>query len=295
LWYNFIFADGSINKEYQTSVASFGWWAVRGLRGLGAGYRIFTEYADDGNLTAELSARFKSSQPHLDSLFSVYPQNIIMDDGSERPAWNLKNAPDQSAELLLALAGVHGLADFDYLEEIRYLADALIGWQYVGDQKPYIGMYYCWQNTWHSWGNNQALALVTAYEITGEESYLTSVKLWADNFVPALLRRDHLAEITYDPGGEWQVSDFPQIAYGINSTYRGIKALADHEISDYYTALADHVFSWFEGENIAHTIMYDHETGRCFDGIISPQQVNQNSGAESTIECLLAIQARGGW
>jgi hypothetical protein len=36
--------------------------------------------------------------------------------------------------------------------------------------------------------------------------------------------------------------------------------------------------------------MYSISTGVCFDGISSPTSVNQNSGAESTIEALLAIQ-----
>ena len=35
--------------------------------------------------------------------------------------------------------------------------------------------------------------------------------------------------------------------------------------------------------------MYDPETGRCFDGILSETEINKNSGAESTIEALYAI------
>ena len=108
LWYNFIFEDGSINQEYRTSVASFQWWAVRGLRGLGAGYRIFANLSEHEALSQRIINRFLSSQAHLDSLFSSYPQMTIADDGSERPGWNLSNAPDQSSELLIALAGVHG-------------------------------------------------------------------------------------------------------------------------------------------------------------------------------------------
>ena len=37
--------------------------------------------------------------------------------------------------------------------------------------------------------------------------------------------------------------------------------------------------------------MYDPATGRTFDGIVSDTAFNHNSGAESTIEGLLAIQA----
>ncbi len=295
LWYNFIYADGSINKEYKTSVASFEWWAVRGLRGLGAGYRIFTAQPGFAVLTDQISSRFSSSQPHLDSLFSSYPQLTLMDDGSERPSWNLSNAPDQSAELLIALAGVHGLGKFDYKLEIQYLAEALMGWQYTGEASDYRGLYYCWQNTWHGWGNTQALALLQAYEILGEENYLTSVKLWADHFVPAFIQSSFPAGIEHDAQGNWKIRNYSQIAYGLGSTYRGMQALAVLTGSPEYQQRAEQVFAWFKGQNVAKTQMYDPATGRCFDGINGVDQVNHNSGAESTIECLLAIQARGGW
>ena len=34
LWYNFMFRDGTINKDHVNSKSEFGFWAVRGLRGL---------------------------------------------------------------------------------------------------------------------------------------------------------------------------------------------------------------------------------------------------------------------
>jgi len=295
LWYNFIFEDGSINKEYRTSVASFGWWAVRGLRGLGAGYRIFVSQPKYESLTKQIAYRFSLSQTHLDALFLNYPQYKTMDDGSERPVWNLEFAPDKSSELLLALAGMHGLAGFDYSKEIQYLAEALIGWQYTGEEETYKGMFYCWQNTWHSWGNNQALALIKAYSIIGDEKYLSSVKLWADQFVPNLIQNNFPAEIRHDSLGNWEVNDYSQIAYGINSTYRGMQALAEITGSPEYQQRAEQVFSWFKGDNVARIQMYDPASGRCFDGINGVDKVNYNSGAESTIECLMAIQTRAGW
>jgi len=36
--------------------------------------------------------------------------------------------------------------------------------------------------------------------------------------------------------------------------------------------------------------MYDPKTGRCYDGIVSKNNVNKNSGAESTIEALPSLQ-----
>jgi len=295
LWYNFIFEDGSINTEYRTSVAEFQWWAVRGLRGLGASYRIFANQSGNDSLLGEISSRFLASQSHLDSLFKTYPDLTPAEDGSLRPSWNLSNAPDQSAELLMALAGVHGLGPFDYSQEIKYLAEALIGWQYKGLNEDYQGMYYCWQNTWHGWGNNQALALLQAYIILGEEEYLESVKTWADHFVPGLIKANFPAEITQDTTGTWQIRNHNQIAYGLGSTYRGLKTLSAITGSAEYATRAEEVFDWFKGKNVANTPMYDPTTGRCFDGIAEGNRVNRNSGAESTIECLLAIQTRGGW
>ena len=295
LWYNFMFEDGSINTEYRTSVSSFQWWAVRGLRGLGAGYRIFSSLPAEGTFKLEIVKRFKASQPHLDSLFSNYPNFSLADDGTQRPSWNLENAPDQSSELLLALAGVHGLGEFDYKQEINILAEALIGWQYQGDDKKYKGLYYCWQNTWHGWGNNQSLALLQAYLILEDERFLTSVKMWADFFVPSLIESDFPAEINLDSSGMWQTREYNQIAYGLGSTYRGMKTLSAITGSAEYASSAEAVFSWFKGQNVASTQMYDPLNGRCFDGIAEGKRVNRNSGAESTIECLLAIQSRGGW
>jgi len=295
LWYNFMFEDGSINTEYRTSVASFQWWAVRGLRGLGAGYRIFSSLPDNETFNQQIFLRFKASQPHLDSLFSSYPKFSMADDGTLRPSWNLENAPDQSSELLLALAGVHGLGEFDYEQEIKFLAEALIGWQYQGDDNQYKGLYYCWQNTWHGWGNNQSLALLQAHLILEDERFLTSVKMWADFFVPTMINSQYPAEIRLDSLGIWQTKAYNQIAYGLGSTYRGIKTLSAVTGNAEYASAAEDVFSWFKGNNVASTQMYDPLTGRCFDGIAEGKRVNRNSGAESTIECLLAIQSRGGW
>jgi hypothetical protein len=58
-----------------------------------------------------------------------------------------------------------------------------------------------------------------------------------------------------------------------------------------YANLAGDIATWFFGNNSASQIMYDHITGKGFDGIDSASKINYNSGAESTIEALLSIQA----
>jgi hypothetical protein len=56
-----------------------------------------------------------------------------------------------------------------------------------------------------------------------------------------------------------------------------------------YLALSARLRSWFFGQNDAARIIYDQESGRIYDGIISATEINMNSGAESTIEGLLVI------
>jgi hypothetical protein len=58
-----------------------------------------------------------------------------------------------------------------------------------------------------------------------------------------------------------------------------------------YLEIAQKIASWFFGGNDATKSMYDVNTGRCYDAINSAENINMNSGAESTIEALLAISA----
>ena len=61
--------------------------------------------------------------------------------------------------------------------------------------------------------------------------------------------------------------------------------------SDKYGVQAGNLGSWYFGGNTANQTMYSTSTGRCFDGIDSESSFNSNSGAESTIEALLSMQA----
>ncbi|MFX0202394.1 MAG: glycosyltransferase [Candidatus Hodarchaeota archaeon] len=54
-----------------------------------------------------------------------------------------------------------------------------------------------------------------------------------------------------------------------------------------YLKIAHIAFSWFRGNNSRKLEVYDQKTGGCYDGI-TPQGINLNQGAESTICYLLA-------
>lgn len=51
---------------------------------------------------------------------------------------------------------------------------------------------------------------------------------------------------------------------------------------------AQRAFDWYLGSNDLHTPLYNPQTGGCFDGL-TPDRVNQNQGAESTLSFLLSL------
>lgn len=54
-----------------------------------------------------------------------------------------------------------------------------------------------------------------------------------------------------------------------------------------YLDVANSVFGWFIGENSRRVVMYNAETGGCYDGL-AKDYVNRNQGGESSISYLLA-------
>lgn len=292
LWNNFIYADGTRNTNHRNSEAEFGWWAIRGLRGLAAAYKIFENSEIDSQLVQKINQQIETANIHIQAALSYYPSTNLTYLGM-KPAWLIKNAPDMNSELMISLTKLHNTGKFDYSDAIEKIAKGLIGYQYRKAGHDLDGMFLCWNNTWHNWGNNQAFALLEAYKVTGDSTFLTSVKVWADSFVPFLDKAGFPNEITVDFNGNYTTETDPQIAYGFNSLYHGMKTLANITNEQKYALAAENIFAWFIGQNNAGISMYDPESGRCYDGIDGENSINMNSGAESTIECLSAIQMRG--
>ena len=119
---------------------------------------------------------------------------------------------------------------------------------------------------------------------------LASAERWANGFLTWQVNEGYLWEITASSPTALSKVKYPQIAYGIGSSYRGVQRLAEITGLARHDSLAQRIIGWFDGANTAGQRMYDHDTGRCYDGINSADEVNLNSGAESTIEALLALQ-----
>ncbi|MCH7573792.1 MAG: hypothetical protein IIA59_01580 [Candidatus Marinimicrobia bacterium] len=287
LWHNFIFADGAINTTHKNSVASFGWWAARGLRGLAAAYHIFKE--SDSTLAELILARFQLGNHHLNASLSKFPLKVETAQGP-RAGWLPSDAPDMSAEFLLALAKMTKESPLDYRQEIQLLSAGILTFQLRSAGSDLDGMFYSWQNIWHNWGNLQALALLEGFALSQDSTLLAAVERWADGFLSWQADQGYYWEIAVTEPTEFSLTAFPQIAYGLGSSFKGIHRLAATTGLERHHHLARRLLGWFQGDNHANRAMYDPQTGRCYDGINSPVEVNLNSGAESTIEALLALQ-----
>ena len=143
---------------------------------------------------------------------------------------------------------------------------------------------------WHAWGSRSTEALARTSVALNRPDFLAAARGEAD----ALWARFLLAgQVPWEIAPNGAVTWVPQIAYGIGPIVEGYLALADATDDQRYAAFAGLTAAWFLGANPAGVSMYDERTGRTFDGIDGPSagQVNRNSGAESTIEALLALQA----
>ena len=180
---------------------------------------------------------------------------------------------------------------------IHHMADGIMMMQVHSPDSLQDGAFLSWENLWHAYGNIQSYALLMAGQELLDSALIQSAMHEIDHFYPAYLKiggLDHFwvkkesnTIIRYD------IKAFNQIAYGRSPMIHA--ALLAHALSGEadikYLDLAAELALWFFGKNPANAIMYDPATGRGYDGINSPTEFNKNSGAESTIESLLALQA----
>jgi hypothetical protein len=291
-FYNFIWEDYSINKDFKTSVAEPNWWSWRALWALCEGYNFFKDndefFSEKLFKTIEKAiAVIKKNIPSKHETKNVY--------GFIRPTWlPYETASDQAAVLLLGLSSyLLNNKDEIILNYCNKLTDGIILMQ-EGEQNyfPY-GAFMSWENLWHGWGNLQAYSLLKFYELTKDEKLKIAALKEIDNFSVYLMDQAYYSDFKISKNEEKilpnQINQFPQIAYILRPLV--YSALEAYKITkeEKYGVQAGVIANWFFGKNPANEQMYFSENGKCFDGINNENEINKNSGAESTIEALLAL------
>ena len=285
-FYNFIFADHSINRDGKTSYKSFTWWAMRGVWSLSLGYRVFRQV--DSSFASALKIAIDRSLPHVESLLQKYGE--VQTVGTYRvPQWLLfESGADVTSELVLGLAEYYlATGDQKVRGFIKKLSEGLMMMQ-DGDERTFpFGLHRSWQTAWHMWGNGQTQALAYAGKVFNDSAMVQSAEREARGFYSRLLIDGFMKEM--DLAQPERRVEYEQIAYGVRPMIIGLIRLYEVTGRTEYLKMAGLAGSWFFGNNVLHEQIYDPTNGRCFDGIRDSLTVNKNSGAESTIEALYSV------
>ena len=288
---NFMWNDLTINTTYQTTVAELNWWSMRALWALET---VLPLMSDD-----KMAERIKTASARLINNIKrdlpVEDQTLAVASTLNLPTW-LPNiyAADQAAILIIGMLPVYERTDdVEVKRIIESMADGIMMMQ-KGDAEHYpYGVFLSWQNLWHAWGNNQSYALLKAGTMLSKPNYIQSALIEIDHFYPYILKNGFAEAFWIEKQGqdymETKRNEFPQIAYGIRPMVWACLEAFEITNEKQYVRRAEELQSWMFGNNIANTTMYDGESGRCYDGIISGDEINKNSGAESTIESLLTL------
>ena len=290
---NFIWQDLSINTSYKTSTADMNWWSFRALWSLQVAYE---KVHADLNLRSRIESAINKLIANIKRDIPITGLNLEVVNTITIPSWlPNKYAADQSALAIIALLPYYQKSnDSQVLAIINVLAKGIIQMQ-KGDADNYpYGMFLSWKNQWHSWGNSQAYALLLAGQQLGHQQYIQSALLEIDNFYPYMLKNG-LAESIWieqkqDGFFESNKKRFPQIAYGIRPMVYALSEAFKITKNHKYIILREKFTAWLFGNNDASKRLYHEENGRTYDAIVSADEINKNSGAESTIEGLLILQ-----
>lgn len=178
---------------------------------------------------------------------------------------------------------------------IRRLADGLVdqyrqtagqGWQWFEDVLTYSNAVL-------------PLSLCLAYEIAGKKAYLAAA-VESLAFLSDVVLEGECLRLVGNRG--WLVRGGEKAAFDEQPVDAGLMVLAGlvaHRVTGKkeHDDMAQMAFAWFLGRNRTGMALYDAETGGCCDGL-TPEGVNRNQGAESTLAYFLAhlaiLEARAG-
>ncbi|MGN6531122.1 MAG: hypothetical protein ACTHK0_05160 [Ginsengibacter sp.] len=293
-FYNFLLTGTQINRSGNTSLNNPEWWSWRALQTLTEATPLIKSINPSlaikmDNAVGKLISAIKNDLVNLPKITKVV-------NGISVPQWlPAGSGTDQAALLIVGLIPYCSITNDAVIKAyIQQLADGIVLMQ-QGDSNhfPYSA-FLSWENTWHAYGNAQAYALFKAGEFLNDSKYTSAAFSEVDNFYPWLLKNGFKAsfDVVNNAGilQETNEQTYDQIAYGISPMVLATTEAYRLTSNDKYADMAGHIGAWFFGANAAGQNMYSKETGRCFDGLSSSNNVNINSGAESTIEALLALE-----
>ncbi len=292
-YHNFLFPDNGINAVHLNSRPTPNFWS----------WRAFWALTEVNLLDSpELSSLRVQTKPYLEHLLDNLEQIFLSEsdtieiEGIRIPSVIEAYGADQVAVIMIGLTNYYQINNSPVIKDLMLkLGHYLLAAQY-GDENssPYYA-FLSWKNIWHAWGNMQAYALLYAGRIIENVQFIDAGVNEVKYFYPYCIEQNFISEFRLVRNNDslllHDLHPFPQISYGMRPMI--FASLEAHLITgdEEYAILAGKLAMWYFGNNPAKQVMYDQLSGRAYDGINSASKTNYNSGAESTIEALLSIQA----
>ncbi len=286
LFYNFIDKKGNISKKGDTSKASLDWWTARAFWAIGRGIRVIKN--KDPQFANKLHLSFKRTLKEI----RKYRQNL-----QESPLYpstvSKKELINQSGAITSIF--VLGMLEYDlaYPQDspkdlITAYSNALSHLQEKSLYNfPFYGVHYSTASCKyvHIYGNRQVMALSLAGMQFNRKDWIKSAESEANVWYPFLLSFEGVL-FGMDP----YPLKYPQISYSTETIVSNLKALYTATGKRKYMVLAGILAGWFFKNNPVKEEVYIAYKGLCLDGI-DKVGINTNSGAESTVEALLTMDA----
>jgi glycosyltransferase involved in cell wall biosynthesis len=132
-------------------------------------------------------------------------------------------------------------------------------------------------------------SLVDAYLLSKNEKYLSIARESLDFLAGNSFKENVCVPIGQNGwlrrgGKKYNYDQQPEEAA---SLVLALKSMYEATHDEKYARRMRDAFDWFLGNNFLHRVVYDQNSGGCFDGV-GEREVNLNQGAESTVMYLLA-------
>jgi len=284
--------DGTIHKKSSySSNKSFSWWAVRAYEAMAVAYPLLRP-SEDGALLSQLDERLALNlQRLIQKTMPRYGQNSSI-DGMQVADWMLGKDSWQTAAVIIALFEHNKIADDTtkavIADTVTKLGEALAKTQLGNFESfPYGGFMHIYDGlstsvNWDEWGSVAIKAMAYAGQLSGNPAWIANAELAADSFLGDLMISGRAETIRPNK------KSYPLINYGTSSLVDNYLALYEVTGKENYAKLAGIAASWWTGNNIRHTAMFNQEKGYAYDGMTA-DEVNINSGGESLDEAIRTL------
>ncbi len=281
-----------VNKAGATSKKGIDFWAARAVWALGEGYATLRK--SDPKTASAMARTINRTLPRLEASLAKSYGKYHTVKGTRLPAWLINDAADQTSVMLKGLLAYHRELPSGKMKNrvekiITRYAEGVAAAQVTAPAAKDRGRFYhSMKNPGakHVWGARQVEVLAQAGKQLRKPAWVKAAALCADKYWGK-----HRMGTLVQPGEE-------QIAYGAESVVSGYARLHEATGNKAYAQATYRWSTWLFGQNKAGAVMYDPISGRGYDGIASFQvkgkprySVNGNSGAESTVEAILALQS----